>query len=66
MKNLIYIPLIASLIFSFRFPFFIIDGDLSFDDLNQTYATIFSFIAIYGCLVASCIYWWKNIWKKRK
>ena len=66
MKSFIYFPMLLTTVCAFLFPGWVIDGYLGFNEKELIYPTIFSFIAVYGGLIASYTWWYKQVWKKRK
>jgi hypothetical protein len=66
MKSFIYIPMLFTTIAAFLFPIFLRDGYLGLSDRELIYPTIASFVAIFGGMIASYWWWYKEVWLKRK
>lgn len=66
MKNAIYFPLVFTFVFAVWLPFLVAKGTLGFYDSDLIYPTVGSFVAVYGGLTASIVWWYQNVYKLRK
>lgn len=64
-NNLVYpIMAISTPLAMFVWPYKTLNGDFGFQDFDAAYATIGSYIAVYGAFLGSWTYWYKFTNKK--